>query len=127
MKTREFTDYLKAQSNPNEDVQKFIGALERFNQLPLSLVTDKLAKMKVPKVDPSAVVNELKSLFRNSLAFEQRIQEMQRDRDYTKAVFMTVFKSLFPSMRPPAASIKKADLVDRIRRERRRAENLATA
>lgn len=127
MKTSEFTDYLKAQSNPNDDVQKFIGALERFNQLPLSLVTDKLAKMKVPKVDPSAVVNELKSLFRNSLAFEQRIQEMQRDRDYTKAVFMTVFKSLFPSMRPPAASIKKADLVDRIRRERRRAENLATA
>jgi len=127
MKTSEFTGYLKAQSNPNEDVQKFIGALERFNQLPLSLVTDKLAKMKVPKVDPSAVVDELKSLFRNSLAFEQRIQEMQRDRDYTKAVFMTVFKSLFPSMRPPVASIKKADLVDRIRRERRRAENLATA
>lgn len=127
MKTSEFTEYLKAQSTPNGDVQKFIGALERFNQLPLSLVTDKLAKMKVPKVDPSAVVDELKSLFRNSLAFEQRIQEMQRDRDYTKAVFMTVFKSLFPSMRPPAASIKKADLVDRIRRERRRAENLATA
>lgn len=127
MKTSEFTEYLKAQSPPNEDVQKFIGALERFNQLPLSLVTDKLAKMKVPKVDPSAVVDELKSLFRNSLAFEQRIQEMQRDRDYTKAVFMTVFKSLFPSMRPPAASMKKADLVDRIRRERRRAENLATA
>lgn len=83
--------------------------------------------MKVPKVDPNAVVQELKILFRNSLAFEQRIQEMQSDRDYTKAVFMTVFTKLFPSSRPPAASIKKADLVDRIRRERRRAENLATA
>ncbi|MEL6824626.1 MAG: hypothetical protein AAGL97_11465 [Pseudomonadota bacterium] len=57
-------------------------------------------------MDPSAVVEELKALFRNSLAFAQRIQEMQRDRDYTKAVFITVFKSLFPSMRPPAASIK---------------------
>lgn len=127
MKTSEFTDYIKAHSNPDEDVQKFIAALEKFNQLPLSLVTDKLSKMKVPKVDPCAVVDELKSLFRNSLAFEQRIQEMQRDRDYTKAVFLTVFQSLFPSIRPPAASIKKADLVDRIRRERRRAENLATA
>jgi len=63
-------------------------------------------RVKVPQVDPSAVVEELKALFRNSLAFAQRIQEMQRDRDYTKAVFITVFKSLFPSMRPPAASIK---------------------
>ena len=78
-------------------------------------------------VDPIAAAKRLKAKFRDSEAFEACLAEMRANRAYTKPVFMDIFKALFPKRPLPPATIKRADLIARIARQRRRDENIAAA
>jgi len=127
MKISELITILEAPNANHIEIESLIGALRKFEDRPVKMFTEKVRKMKFPKVDPEKAAAALTEVFQNSLAFEEKLKEMQSSRDYTKPVFQLVFEKLFPSSKPPSKSIKRADLIEKIRKERRREENWATA
>jgi hypothetical protein len=126
MKVSELVTLIDAHIAGEPDVEMLVQSLRKFSDFDVSFVTEKLKTMKVPKVRPAEAAKELSSQFQDSRVFETRLSEMETSRDYTKAVFLHIYQSLFPNAGRLPKSIKRADLVERIRKQRRRDENLAT-
>lgn len=127
MKLNEIADILRRLPAGDEDMSRFIRLLEKFGDTPVSTFTEKASRMRMPKVNAIDAANSLKPYIDSSVRFEETISKMEADKDYTKPVFISIFKTLFPESKPPTESLNRAKLIERIRRERRRQENQATA
>ena len=115
---------LEKHSDEN-DVKALTQALSKFSDANVSLLANKISRMKLPKVDPEEAATEMKSLFTRSSEFNHRLAEMKASRDYTKEVFFRIWEVLFPDEKMPGKATTRGNLVEKIRQERIDQENLA--
>ena len=127
MKLEEVIRILEAESHQSDELDILLLALRKHKSVRVGMFAEKVRSMRMPKVDPQRAVEKLNRVFQDTNSFDEYLNKMSSDRDYTKAILIQIFRSLFPRVKAPAQSSTKAKIIQKLREQRIRAENYATA
>jgi len=137
MKVSELRGHLKKLVEVSEDLPKLDEALARFDDMSLmefsKFVSNatwplaRKAKPKAPALSEDDLVRRLKSLTSDGGRFDEEMDRLKADTTCTKKHLQAVFNALIdPEVQLPA-KLTKPEMVERIKRERRRDANFASS
>ena len=142
MKITEFRTLLNTTLTDATEASALSDALARFDDMSIfefasflnarkitgkSSGPEKKAASKQPSVDLVTLANTLKSLKAKPDQFDAEIDKIASAKSVTKAAVQRLYEELFENKSPLPASLTKPEMIERIKRQRRRDANFASA
>lgn|SRR3990167_269917 len=137
MKVSELRGHLKKLVEVSEDLPKLDEALARFDDMSLvefskfvSNATWPLAgktKPKATELSEEDLVRRLAALTSDGASFDEAMDRLKSDKGCTKKHLQVIFNRLIDPEVQLQAKLTKLEMIERIKRERRRDANFASS
>lgn len=141
MKVSEIRGKINQLSNGDRAISSLSEALKRFDDMPLEDFLSFLRSRKVPQsrnkdskkvaTTTTSVSEEafakIKSLMSNADAFEAELDRVAKNRAFTKKKLQQLYVSIFDTKSYLPDKLTKPEMIARIKRQRRRDANFASA
>lgn len=127
MKVIEFRRNVNEIFGHSEDAEALNRALQRFDDMLLSQFTEFLKGVNSPELSALHMAQTLRPLVSEPQKFEAKLDSLAESRNCTKAVLQSLFQTLFDTDVKLPPKLKKEEMVERIKRKRRRIANFEAA
>ncbi len=127
MKVSHLRSNLKRLNLSDSDRTRLDAALKRLDSLTIEQLCVAIEKIKAPAISVNEVAASLRALVGKRDAFEAALDELSNKKACTKPVLQQLYKSVFDTTSPLPSKMTKAEMIERMKRQRRRQANFDTA